>query len=557
MTFILVFARWPIVWTTEPHEFVLYAQPCFLMFLMMIFLANLSPPMWLTFVLHLTAFLFTTLMCHGELAKDRPTAMHLTEFYLWMSFGGMLGGLFNALVAPTVFQVGVLEYPLALIISCFVRPNMVTEATLIPGDSDSRRSTTLGIILNFVMPAGALLLTMAVLAASGQIGYRAVFMMAPAVTVMALAMRPWRFGASLFLVWGLIWFHSRQDAPDITSVFEGRPYVGPEVQTVFEGRSFFGPLKVRKNYDEGTREWYHTLLHGTIDHGRQHLEKDKRRLPTSYFHPLTGIGQVFSKLALHDPAVPKSIFWGDARMPASIAGLSATPFGGLANLYSEPPYAVVGLGTGTLATYARPLQHVDFYEIDPLVLHLSLPPDKSQQPYFTFLKDALDRKANLNIILGDGRLKIREAPEHWYHLISLDAFSSDAIPIHLLTKEALELYLTKLAPGGVLVFNATNRYVDIKPVLRDLADELDLETLASAEYRSAEVPEKYGTDFVVLRRRNPEKLGIPFNGGPALGERLPLDLDREIERRRWSEPGKLGGPLWTDRYSNLLRVMTW
>ena len=556
MTFILVFARWPVVWTQEPHELVLYAQPCFLMFLMMIFLANLSPPMWLTFLLHITAFLFTTLMCHGELAKDRPTAAHLTEFYLWMSFGGMLGGLFNALVAPTVFQVGVLEYPLALIVSCFVRPNMVTEATLIPGDSDQRRSTTLGWILDAIMPAGVLLLAIAVLGAAAQIGYRAVFMMAPAVAVMALAMRPWRFGMSLFLVWGLVWLHSRQDAANITSVFEGRPYEGPEVQTVFEGRSFFGPLKVRKNFDEGTSEWYHTLLHGTIDHGRQHLEKDKRRLPTSYFHPLTGIGQVFSKLGLHDPKVPTSIFWGDARMPASLAGLATTPFGMLPNLYSEPPYAVVGLGTGTLATYSRPLQHVDFYEIDPLVMHLSLPPDGSK-PYFTFLKDALDRNARLSVILGDGRLKMKEAPEHWYHLISLDAFSSDAIPIHLLTKEALELYLSKLAPGGVLVFNATNRYVDIKPVLRDLADELDLETLASAEYRSPEVPEKYGTDFVVLRRRNPEKLGISFSGGPALGERLLLDLERPEERRRWTEPPRLGGPLWTDRYSNLLRVMTW
>jgi len=101
MTFIAVFARWPVVWTGEPHEFVLYAQPCFLMFLMMVFLASLSPPIWLTFLLHIGAFVFITLMCHGELAKDRPGAERLTEFYLWMSFGGMLGGLFNALFAPT------------------------------------------------------------------------------------------------------------------------------------------------------------------------------------------------------------------------------------------------------------------------------------------------------------------------------------------------------------------------------------------------------------------------------------------------------------------------
>jgi len=450
----------------------------------------------------------------------------------------------------------VIEYPLALILSCFVRPNMVTEATLIPGDSDQRRSTTRGAILDFLMPAGALVLVLGLLMVSRDIGYRPILMMVPAVAIMALAMRPLRFGLALLVAYSAVWVFDRGESPLVQTIFEGRPYEGQREQVVYEGRSFFGPLKVRKNYDTSTEEWYHTLLHGTIDHGRQHLEKDKRRLPTSYFHPRTGIGQVFSKLALHDPETPRSIFWGDVRMPASLAGLATTPYEMLPSLFSEPPYAVVGLGTGTLATYSRPLQHVDFYEIDPLVLHLSLPPDGSS-PYFTFLKDALDRKAQLRVILGDGRLKIREAPEHWYHLISLDAFSSDAIPIHLLTKEALELYLTKLAPGGVLVFNATNKYVDIRSVLRDLADKLDLETLASEEYRSTEIPEKYSTDFVVLRRKNPAALGIPFCGGPPLRERLPLDLDLPESRRRWKEPINLGGPLWTDRYSNLLRVMTW
>ena len=127
LTFILVFARWPVVWTETPHTIVLYLQPCFLLFLVLRLVGQLSPSTFVEFMLHLSAFFWTTLMCHGELAKDRPSARYLTEFYLWMSVGGVLGGLFNALVAPLALPYGIIEYPLAMVLSCFLRPAMTQD----------------------------------------------------------------------------------------------------------------------------------------------------------------------------------------------------------------------------------------------------------------------------------------------------------------------------------------------------------------------------------------------------------------------------------------------
>ncbi len=129
LTFILVFARWPVVWTETPHTVVLYLQPCFLLFLVLRMVGQISVPTWGDFALHLAAFFFTTLLCHGELAKDRPSTRHLTEFYLWMSVGGVCGGLFNALFAPKFLPYGILEYPLAMVVACLLRPYMVQDIT--------------------------------------------------------------------------------------------------------------------------------------------------------------------------------------------------------------------------------------------------------------------------------------------------------------------------------------------------------------------------------------------------------------------------------------------
>ncbi len=140
-------------------------------------------------------------------------------------------------------------------------------------------------------------------------------------------------------------------------------------------------------------------------------------------------------------------------------------------------------------------------------------------------------------------------PEKYYHALLVDAFSSDAVPVHLLTKEAVALYFDKLADGGILVFNTTNRYVALQPVLARVAEEMDLECLACPDYTDRSIPDKFGADWVALRRR--DKRGVPINGGPSLYDRLQMGKDR------WHKVAPMPGRAWTDGYSNLLGAMRW
>ncbi len=586
LTFILVFAKWPTVWTGAPHTVVLTAQPFVLMLLVLKMTGHLSISTWMEFTLHLAAFLLTTLMCHGELAKDRPSAKHLTEFYLWMSFGGMLGGMFNALVAPLVLKYGILEYGLAMAAACMLRPNLVAdkEVPIIPGDSKADQPTVVGYILDYGMflVIGAAALVCVYLAEYHLPRDLAAYVKRPfviavcCIVVLTAFQRPLRFGLSIMALFVAMLVYDRST--------EGLVYID---------RGFFGLLRVREvqvdhqlrdKYGTGDEEpkspWvrktYRTLVHGGIDHGRQivkvvdaqmrsdeGLNRKIRRDPITYFHPLNGVGEAYAKFS-----------WPDHRLPASLAGMGASPMsafaGLLVDLHSEPPYAVLGLGTGILASYARPLQTMHFYEIDPLVRDLSLPKN-GKEPVFTYVQDAKDRGANVEILMGDGRLKIKDAPDHYYHIISLDAFSSDAIPVHLLTKQAVELYMTKLADGGILIFNTTNRYVRIEPVLAAIAKELGYDCLACADYRYDEdPPDRYGADWLVMQRRSGKNYA---NGGPPIdvrfkeGERRPrLHADgtpvtdangTHLTAPRWERVTPLPGPVWTDGYSNLLKIMRW
>ena len=338
------------------------------------------------------------------------------------------------------------------------------------------------------------------------------------------------------------------------------------------------------------------LIHGGIDHGQQITwPAPLRRQPITYFHPTNGIGEIFHKLTWGNPpgkaGSPAHREWmaqnywtesplrgknetedhwdkrysdwyeaylklrshfypGDPRMPASLVGLGAvSPWAQLAGTQQQPPYAVVGLGAGTLAAHAQPWQHVDFFEIDPIIKRLSIPPSgKAEDLIFYYVNDALKRNARLEILMGDGRKKMSEAPERFYHAMLIDAFSSDAVPVHLLTKEAVEVYLDKLADGGVLIFNTTNRYVDLPPVLARIAEELHLECLHCPDYTSNDIPEKYGADWAALRRRD-KTPGVYTGGGPSLYDRLHVTEDR------WHKVAPFPGRAWTDKYSNLLSVL--
>jgi len=746
MTFILVFSRWPTVWTVTPHMVVMFVQPCLLLFLVLKMVANLAPPTWAEFALHLGAFFGTTLMCHGELAKDRPSTKHLTEFYFWMSFGGVLGGLFNALFAPIVFQLGIWEYPIAMAFACLLRSNLVEEIrTLIPFDSNSVETTTFGRVLDFGVPvlvgiagyyaiyygevwggrttiynrwhllatiAGITAIAIAVyyavyadrstyfdkgllqelvsdrspqrlfLYAAVVVGYlfffyldkkfnvwflmkRSYFLAVIVVFVLALSLRPIRFGLAVAALFIAMFAYDR--------IYD---------EFLYEGRGFFGLLRVRetptrideeiesawsnlpiwRETQKQPREWkvYRTLIHGGINHGRQivrfkwgdnqghetletaEANLQKRREPITYFHERNGVAELFYKLCW-DKSQPISNVANmngasDARMPASMVGLATSGFGAytmLANTQSEPPIAVLGLGTGILACYAKPFQHVDIFEIDPLVKNLSIAPGyvppwhpdrakmpaSAHEPTFYFVHDAQERWAKIDVKLGDGRLKIKEAPQNYYHIIALDAFSSDAIPVHLLTKDAVKLYLDKLAEGGVLIFNTTNRYVSINGVLAAIARDLDLDCLQCSDYgfdaefpRNTNHPDRFSADWVILQRKtlntivtsndrslsgyvtkeDANEVTLRTKGGDDVTLRksniksrtyayknggLPIGVRMESQRERlgwngekiknssgellyetrWRAVEPLPGPVWTDGYSNMMhpRVMPW
>ena len=197
-------------------------------------------------------------------------------------------------------------------------------------------------------------------------------------------------------------------------------------------------------------------------HGAQSLDPAARREPLTYYHRTGPLGQVFA------------VFSGPR---------------------AKQEVAVIGLGTGTIACYGQAGQHFTFYEIDPAMEQIARDPR-----YFTYLSDC---PAQVKVILGDARLSLRGAPESFYDMIILDAFSSDAIPIHLVTREAIRLYLAKLKPGGILVFHISNRYLDLKPVLGNLARDAGLVALSNSDLKLSDEDrkkKKLASTWVVMAR---------------------------------------------------------
>jgi SAM-dependent methyltransferase len=276
-------------------------------------------------------------------------------------------------------------------------------------------------------------------------------------------------------------------------------------EQMLQARSFFGVLRVGRDREED--EEYVELRHGTTLHGRQSLDPKRRAEPVSYYRRGGPVSQVFEELD---------------RRPNSRR------------------IAVIGLGTGTLAAYARPGDAITFYEIDRLVRDIAL-----DRAYFTFVSDARDRGASIRVDLGDARVRLeavkRERPGERYDLIAVDAFSSDAIPVHLLTREAIRLYLDMLKPDGVLTVHISNRYLQLAPVVANLAQDAGLRGRLIQEDDAAESKGAASSTWAVLAR-TPEALGA-----------LPSDP-------RWTRDRLEGDPrvgVWTDDFHNLLAVFKW
>jgi hypothetical protein len=480
--------------------------------------------------LHLVAFFVATMVCHGELARTRPATGHLTEYYLWMALGGVLGGMLNSLVAPVAFN-RIVEYPLVIALACLLRPHWPLKAALRSGPAKGKAAVSLS------KPEGR-----ETRALSDRPTAR------PKPRKQRAAANPAKRGALIF------W------SPELTTacwclfgVAAGVGFLLPPAITSSQveklsKRNFFGVVQVRDPEDTPFIQFYH----GTTLHGLQSRSPDpvERNVARSYFHEKGPIGQVFT--AFKRP---------DSKRKFEKIG-------------------VVGLGIGSLAAYVDGTQDITFYEIDPNVELVA-----RDTNYFTFLSDCEERlrKANmgkeLKVILGDGRLQLEKSSDR-YDLLVLDAFSSDSVPVHLLTQQALQIYRDHLTDHGILAFNISSKYLRLAPVLGDLAGALDLVSFLQLdsgfsdseidpkEVRQAiEQAKRTGTlspewmqKMMDAERRNYEELRKTGRLASqwVIMARSEDDLRALVQDHRWKRLSPSSGDtVWSDDYSNLLSVFVW
>ena len=421
-------------------------------------------------VLHLVGLFVASMVCHGELARTRPGPQHLTEFYLWMSLGGVLGGLFNGLVAPLLFD-RIVEYPLIIVGACLLLPRMTQQC-------DAGWFRGLDVVLSVAFGLFGFVIGGFLLARTY-------------VTVQTVTRLPGPLQEPAD------WFVEN--------------YGKDESGVLLRERSFFGMTLITEHVraDGSLMRW---MYHGTTVHGGQQFSTEESRMsrratliaagnpleaailleaqqvnpqhePLTYFHRQGPIGRLFRAVKEKQP---------------------------------RQRVAVLGMGVGTLAAYAEPGWQITFFEIDPAVVRIAENP-----AYFTYLHDCRERigNDNVNIVLGDGRLKLQESQDT-YDLLFMDAFSSDSVPVHLITREAIDMYFEKLAPGGILVVNIANRYLNLEPVLANLAQASGRQAMAGYDAPDSAIG-KYASMWVLIARE-----GKDFG---ALGQdlrRWPWDPDR-------------------------------
>ncbi|HKI54338.1 MAG TPA: fused MFS/spermidine synthase [Anaerolineales bacterium] len=367
------------------------------------------------------------MLCHGELYRLRPEADHLTTFYLMVSIGGAMGGLFVSLVAPLIFN-GYWEF--------------------------------------FVGLAMAIAIVLTVLRGNSNINERSrfIFFVFILVTVMLVL---------------------------VGSFFSG--------ELVTE-RNFYGVIRVRADLVGDPPRPAYLMAHGITVHGLQFVDEADRDRPTTYYVRDGGAGLAI----LNHPRYGQGLRVG-----------------------------MLGVGAGTLAIYGQPGDVYRLYEINPVVTDLA----EGRGGYFSFVKDS---QADVTMVLGDARISLErelsESGSQRFDVLALDTFSSDSIPVHLVTKEAFALYLEHLAPDGIIAAHITNLHLDLQPVFWDLAEYYNL-TMVRIEYKGDDNG-GYASHWILLAR-DPALLDVP-----AIQERA-VDLSGYSTTLR----------LWTDDYSNLFQIL--
>ncbi|HEX7958004.1 MAG TPA: fused MFS/spermidine synthase [Pyrinomonadaceae bacterium] len=538
LSFVLVFARRRLL----PRGFGARLLPGAAVLVAMVYLSGAVQPAWFLILFHLLFLFAASLVCHGQLADERPAPARLADFYLCLALGGVLGGFFNAVVAPLAFDT-VIEYPLVILLASYLRPafrrargtllglrlgarkkdERKDESAAVGRDesaavgnsvraSEGEGPGTAGVgaevggaevegggrwdVFDLLMPLLIGLLTAALLLVTERFGLnsveRAAFTLGLPLFLLNhfFAPRPLRFALGLGAV---------MLAAALFSDTGGR--------TLHASRNFYGTHRVETDGAESL----HWLRHGSTLHGKQFTDPARRCEPLSYYHRTGPLGSVFEAL----------------RARTTIADVKV---GGIPRSDAPHSVAVVGLGAGATAAYARAGEAWTFYEIDPAVVRLAREP-----ALFTYLSACAG--APVSIVEGDARLRLREAPDGAYDLIALDAFSSDAVPAHLLTREALALYLSKLSATGVVAFHVSNRSLELERVAGGLAADARLHARIFDDRRQDDGTGLDPSTWVVVAR-DPEFLGALAN------DPRWLPLDASTHRL----------VLWRDDFSDVIGV---
>ena len=465
VTFVIVFQTRPIL----PHDWMVAIEPLFIVALAGVMVFDIRSYLFGILALNVVAVFVITLVCHGELSRSRPDAQHLTAFYMWMSAGGVIGGIFAGLIAPNVFS-WVLEYPALIVLAILCRPGLE-----MPVDTRTR-----------------------------------LFWLG-AIAVVAIASWPgiadryvtdektfnWTIGAMLVIA-GLVSREPLPFAAVIAVVFIIGQIYRPDSDTRETMRSFFGVHKITETSDGR----YRVFLHGTTIHGAEQLRDDNG-------DPIAG-------------PPPKITYYHDESPMGLAVKATREKVGGAIKV------AVVGLGTGTFACFRRPEDTFIFYEIDASVEKMARDPN-----HFRYIAECAP---DVPIRLGDARLTLADAKEQ-YDLIVLDAFSSDAIPIHLMTREAMATYLAHLAPHGIVVMHVSNRHMELASVVAGIAHANGLTSrVNNRAAREGEDDSKY-----------------IFTSTVVISARAEADFGQLLQDEDWTviEPPE-GQRIWTDDYSNVI-----
>jgi len=465
LTFVIVFSNRPLL----PHDWMVAVEPLFIVALAGLIVLEIRQYVLGLLALNVVAFFVITMVCHGELSRSRPAAQHLTAFYMWMSAGGVIGGIFAGLIAPNVFS-WVLEYPLLVVLAILCRPGLE-----LPTNWRTQ------------------LLWLAAIAVVAVVAF-------PGLTERYVTDEKtfyWVVGG-LLVVAGLVAREPLPFAAVIAVVFIIGSAYRPDSEVRETMRSFFGVHKVTETADG----YFRVFMHGTTIHGAERLRDDNGE-------PITG------------PPPMITYYHPNSPMGVTVKAVRAQVGGPI-------KVAVVGLGTGTFACFAEPADSFKFYEIDATVEKLA-----RNSGRFHYLERCAP---DVPVVLGDARLTLAESPDQ-YDLIVLDAFSSDAIPIHLMTREAMAIYLSKLAPHGIVMMHISNRHMELASVVAGIAHANGLVSRHNNRAaREGEDDTKYVfTSNVVISAREENDFG------DLLGDSDWSELTIDPKQR-----------IWTDDYSNIV-----